>query len=98
MNEQSQQRGFGRVQSSSVLDRSFLSVQNALLHKLFRAWPALQPLLQTIRPHVHVEFLLVSLKSRRSVGSGENVAVNQFGAFGARVEALLEVIGCTLAL
>jgi hypothetical protein len=47
---------------------------------------------------VHVKFLLVSLKSRRSVGSGENVAVNQFGAFGARVEALLEVIGCTLAL
>lgn len=61
MNGQSQQCDCRRVRSSSILNRGFVSIQNAFLDKLFRTWPALQPLLQTIRFHVHLEFLLVSL-------------------------------------
>jgi hypothetical protein len=47
---------------------------------------------------VHFEFLLVSLQGRRSVGGGENVAVDELGALGAGIEALLEVVSCALAL
>jgi hypothetical protein len=47
---------------------------------------------------VHVEFLLVTLESRSDVGGGEDVALNEIGAFGARVESLLELVGCALAL
>jgi hypothetical protein len=47
---------------------------------------------------MHIEFLLVSLERRRRVGSWQDIALNQIGAFGPRVEALFELVGCALAL
>jgi hypothetical protein len=47
---------------------------------------------------MHVKFLLVSLESRSRVGGRENVALNEVGTFGSRIEAFLELVGCALTL
>jgi hypothetical protein len=56
-----------------LLQRIFVLLQDPLLHQIRRRRSALQPLLQAIRSHVALEFLLVALQGGRGGGVGEDV-------------------------
>lgn len=47
---------------------------------------------------MQVEFALLLLQGRRRGRIGEDVPLNEVVAGGALIEALLEVVGCALAL
>lgn len=81
-----------------LLQRILVALQYALLDEFLRLRPALQPLLQTIRAHMQVELALLLLQGRRGGRVGEDVPLNEVIAGRALVEALLEVVGCALAL
>lgn len=58
----------------------------------------LQPLLKAISPHVVFELPLLLLQGRCSIRGWQDVSLDEIIAVGASIEALLEVVGCTLAL
>lgn len=81
-----------------ILQRVLVALQNALLDELVWVGSAFQPLLEAVRPHVKVQFLLVALQGRRGGRVGKDVALDEVVAGGTLVEALLEVVCCALAL
>lgn len=58
----------------SSLRRILLWTQNALFDQLIHLWPLLKLLLQTIRPHVFLQLLLLTLQCRRCGRIGKDVA------------------------
>ena len=81
-----------------VLQWILISLKDALLDKLLRVRPVLQPLLKAISPHVVFELPLLLLQGRCSIRGWQDVSLDEIIAVGASIEALLEVVGCTLAL
>jgi hypothetical protein len=82
----------------SILHRVLAFLQNALLHKLFWAWPTLQALLEIICSHVEVELPLVSLQGGRGRRVREDIALDKVISKRALVQAFLEIVCCALAL
>lgn len=54
-------------QGLDVLQWILISFKNTLLDQLLRVWPVLQPLLQTISPHVVFQLPLLLLQCRRGI-------------------------------
>ena len=52
----------------------------------------LQPLLQAVSPHILLQFFLVALEGGCSRRVWQNVALDEFFAVGAVLQALLQVV------
>lgn len=83
---------------SSILDRVLVALENALLDELLGARATLQALLEAVGAHVQLQLLLVALQGRGDVRVGQDVALDEVVALGARGQAFFEVVGCALAL
>ena len=80
----------------SVFQRVLVGLKYTLLHELLWIGPVLQTLLEAVSLHMVFKLSLLLLQGRCGIRRWEDVSLNKIIAVRAGIEALLEIVGCTL--